>query len=79
MSTQKPLRQYQPIKFSDDEQTLTIGAERFAATDGKPGKCDGCEMKNGFGCDACRPADSPRCQPHQRKDGRHIVWAKATV
>jgi hypothetical protein len=68
------IREYQPVKFSDDESQVTVGAETFRATAGPLGRCDGCAMKNGFGCDLVRRNDGPRCQPDKRKDGRSIVW-----
>lgn len=75
MRTQIRLRQYQEVVFQDDEQKVTIGAERLQAVDGNPGMCLGCHMKNGWSCDIWRDdVKGSRCQPTERKDGRSVVW-----
>lgn len=69
------------VEFSEDENKVTTGGHRYRAEEGTPGKCDGCVMKERFGCRLTAEAlrystmvGSCRCQPIWRKDGRHIIW-----
>lgn len=74
------------VEFSDDENIVRLFNMHYVAVPGSPGSCGTCVMKDGFSCrlkaaalvDAVSftKADTSRCSPVQRKDGRDITWQR---
>lgn len=67
------LNPYAKVTFSEDESRALSGGTVLEARDHTPGKCGDCVSKDGLGC-ALAQYTGPRCRPHQRKDGRSIIW-----
>lgn len=70
-------------EFSEDENRVLLGSSRYRAeASTRPGACDGCYMKKGFGCllseavyaQNHQSATGARCGAKQRVDGCSIVW-----
>lgn len=74
------------VTFSGEENSVQLHGERFLAQrGGEAGVCDGCAMKDGFGCllVGALLADNPRapggaalCDPMHRRDKQPVVWVR---
>jgi len=59
--------------------SVEIDGHKYVAKDGWPGKCDGCALKDGFGCRlaAAYPDALSYCSGNRRADGRHMIFVPA--
>lgn len=75
-----PLK-FQPVAMAADEQSAVVGGHKFRAQHGgEPGRCTGCDFKDGFGCAFYRvDLGSSLCQPQNRQDGKGVVWVPAVT
>ncbi|MFC6282567.1 MULTISPECIES: hypothetical protein [Polaromonas] len=74
------------VTFSDDENSVQLHGERFLSQKGgNAGVCEGCAMKDGFGCRLVGAllADNPRapsgaalCDSLHRRDKQPVVWVR---
>lgn len=74
------------VTFSGDENSVQLYGERFLAQKGGDAVvCDGCAMKDGFGCRLVGAllADNPKapvgaslCDPMHRRDKQPVVWVR---